>query len=105
MYAKSAVNVRKGDSTDYEVVGSLSFNQEVHVTGQSEFTGWYRIEFNGEIGFVSQNYLSTEIVKNHIVKGSDGRLGASKELKSAVKSSLEKAGVSTDYVNTIIVEK
>ena len=60
MYAKQSVNVRKGDSTDYEKIGSLSFNQQVKVTGQSETTGWYRIEFNGEIGFVSSNYLSTE---------------------------------------------
>ena len=60
MYAKSAVNVRKGDSTDYDKIGSLSFNQQVQVTGQSEATGWYRIEFNGEVGFVSKNYLSTE---------------------------------------------
>lgn len=60
MYAKSAVNVRKGDSTDYDKIGSLSFNQQVQVTGQSEATGWYRIEFNGDVGFVSKNYLSTE---------------------------------------------
>ena len=60
MYAKQSVNVRKGDSTDYEKIGSLSLNQQVKVTGQSETTGWYRIEFNGETGFVSNNYLSTE---------------------------------------------
>lgn len=60
-YAKSSVNVRKGPSADYEKVGSLTMNQEVKVTGQAS-TGWYRIELNGEVAFVSNNYLVDEKV-------------------------------------------
>lgn len=55
-YAKSEVNVRKGPSVDYEKVGTLTRNQEVKVTGQAS-TGWYRIEWNGEVAFVSNHYL------------------------------------------------
>ena len=58
MYSKGDVNVRKGPSTDYEKIGALTLNQEVKITGQSKSTGWYRIEFNGTEGYVSQNYLS-----------------------------------------------
>ena len=58
MYSKGDVNVRKGPSTDYEKIGALTLNQEVKITGQSKSTGWYRIEFNGGEGYVSQNYLS-----------------------------------------------
>ena len=58
MYAKSSVNVRSLPSADGERLGSLSTNQEVTVTGQCNETGWYRIEFNGSVAYVSNNYLS-----------------------------------------------
>ena len=57
MYAKQSVNLRSGPSTDYEKVGSLTTNQEVTVTGQAD-TGWYRINYNGGVAFVSNNYLN-----------------------------------------------
>lgn len=59
MYASSDVNVRKGPSTDYEKTGSLSFAQEVTVTGMAD-TGWYQISYNGESAYVSGHYLTTE---------------------------------------------
>ncbi|MBD5554778.1 MAG: SH3 domain-containing protein [Roseburia sp.] len=60
-YAKSTVNVRKGPSADTEKIGSLSTNQKVTVTGQAE-NGWYRIDCNGEAGYVSDKYLADEKV-------------------------------------------
>lgn len=57
MYAKSSVNVRDLPSTDGNKLGGLSKAQEVHVTGQCNETNWYRIEYNGAIGYVSNNYL------------------------------------------------
>ena len=45
-YAKSSVNVRKGPSSDYEKIGSLSINQKVKVIVQAD-TGWYQIELDG----------------------------------------------------------
>ena len=60
-YAKSTVNVRKGPSADTEKIGSLSANQKVTVTGQAE-NGWYRIDYNGEAGYVSDKYLVDEKV-------------------------------------------
>ena len=58
MYAKGSVNTRSGPSTDYEKLGGLTTNQEVHVTGQSKETGWYEIEINGSKQYVSDKYLS-----------------------------------------------
>lgn len=63
MYAIQTVNVRNLPSADGEKVGSLSTNQEVTVTGQCNETGWYRIEYNGETAYVSNNYLNTEKVE------------------------------------------
>ncbi len=59
MYAKGAVNTRKGPSTDYEKVGGLALNEQVHVTGQSESTKWYEVELaDGTKVYVSNKYLS-----------------------------------------------
>ncbi len=59
LYAKSGVNVRTGPSTDYEKVGGLNKGDRVFVTGIAD-SGWYRIDYNGTEGFVSNNYLLDE---------------------------------------------
>ncbi|MBQ7832830.1 MAG: SH3 domain-containing protein [Lachnospiraceae bacterium] len=65
MYAQRSVNVRTGPTTDYEKLGALNTNDEVKVTGQSD-NGWYRIEYNGNTGFVSNNYLGdAKVVVNN----------------------------------------
>ena len=56
MYASQTVNVRKGPSEDYEQLGSLSWGDEVTVTGIAS-TGWYQIRYNDEIGYCSNNYI------------------------------------------------
>ena len=60
-YAQRSVNVRKGPGTEYDRVGSLTTNQEVAVTGKAS-TGWYEISYNGEVAYVSNNYLGNEKV-------------------------------------------
>ena len=60
MYVKSSVNVRSGPSTDFDKIGSLGKGKAVKVTGQSEQTGWYRIDYNGKVGYVSNSYLQAE---------------------------------------------
>ena len=69
MYAKQSVNLRSGPSTDFEKVGSLTTNQEVTVTGIAD-TGWYRINYNGGVAFVSNNYLSD--TKVEVAPSDDG---------------------------------
>lgn len=58
MYAKSSVNVRDLPSTDGNKLGGLSSGQTVTVTGKCNETGWYRIEYNGSTGYVSNSYLT-----------------------------------------------
>ena len=60
MYVKSSVNVRSGPSTDYDKIGSWSKGKSVKVTGKSDQTGWYRIDYNGKVGYVSGSYLQAE---------------------------------------------
>lgn len=70
MYAKQSVNLRSGPSTDYGKVGSLTTNTAVVVTGQAN-NGWYRINFNDGVAFVSNNYLSD--TKVEVELSNDGK--------------------------------
>lgn len=60
MYADASVNVRDLPDIDGTKLGGLSKTQEVHVTGQCNESNWYRIEYNGVVGYVSNEYLVNE---------------------------------------------
>ena len=53
----SALNVRKGAGTNYGKLGTLSKGKVVQVTGESN--GWYRIDFNGQAGWISGQYTKS----------------------------------------------
>lgn len=91
-YAKQTVNVRKGPSADYEKLGSLSANQKVTVTGQAD-NGWYRIEYNGAEGYVSDEYLTDQMTS----AGTSGtsNTGAKKENSAASTTASGNANVSS----------
>lgn len=61
-YAKSSVNVRSLPDTSGDKLGGLSTNDEVHITGQCNETGWFRFEYNGSVAYVSNSYLVDEKV-------------------------------------------
>lgn len=50
-----SVNLREGPSTDYRIIATL--NPGVRVKYISSTQGWYRVNYNGQIGYVSGNYL------------------------------------------------
>lgn len=56
-YATTTVNIRTLPGTDGDKAGSLSYAQEVRVTGAVD-NGWFRIAFNDSDAFVSGDYLS-----------------------------------------------
>ena len=89
-YAKSSVNVRNMPGTDGEKLGSLSFNQEVKVTGQCNETGWYRIEYSGETAYVSDSYLvdsKVETAKSETASaGSTGDSGSGSDAGSSASA-------------------
>ena len=58
MYATSSVNVRDLPTSDGEKLGKLSKDAAVTVTGQCNETKWYRIDYNGKVGYVSATYLT-----------------------------------------------
>ena len=53
----TTLNVRSGAGTSYSVLGSLSKGTKVEVI--STTNGWSKINYNGAIGYVSSQYLSS----------------------------------------------
>ena len=51
----SSLNVRTGNSTSYSKIGAL--NEYTYVTVLEESGGWYRIDYNGQAGWISGSYL------------------------------------------------
>lgn len=49
------LNVRSGNSTSYEKIGSLLVNTQVQVIDFN--SGWAKIDYNGQNGWVAGNYL------------------------------------------------
>ena len=58
MWANNDVNVRSLPSTEGEKLGTLTADDKVQVTGQCVETQWYRIVYNEQVGYVSNQYLT-----------------------------------------------
>ena len=57
MLACGIVEVRKGPGDEYEKLGELQDCDRVKVTGMCSYAPWYRIEYNGKIGYVADGTL------------------------------------------------
>lgn len=51
----NTLNVRKGAGTNYGILGTVKKNAKLDVQGTSG--NWYKITFNGKIGYVSKSYI------------------------------------------------
>lgn len=58
MYTTADLNIRKEGTTESEVIGSIPYGTQIHVTART-VDNWYRTE-RDEIGYVSGKYLSEE---------------------------------------------
>lgn len=88
MYATSSVNLRKGPSTDYSKVGSLSYAEKVKVIGvvrsyKGEPCLWYQLS-SGE--FVSGNYLSDNKPQQTITTKKENNSSSNKKEESTDKT-------------------
>ena len=52
------LNVRKGPSISFDIIGTLSGGDKVKIIGESN--GWYKIEYNGKYGYVSGSYIELD---------------------------------------------
>ena len=58
MYTTDTVNVRNLPCIDGEKIGGLLAKEEVQITGRCKETGWYRINYDGGVGYVSADYIT-----------------------------------------------
>ncbi|MEH7458200.1 SH3 domain-containing protein [Bacillus sp. JJ1127] len=52
----SALNVRSGEGTNYRIIGALPQGQKVQVI--SENSGWSKVNYNGQTGYIGTRFLS-----------------------------------------------
>ncbi|MFD4706919.1 SH3 domain-containing protein [Gottfriedia sp. NPDC058432] len=58
----NGLRVRSGAGTSYQILGSVNKNQKLEVISLSN--GWYKIKFNGVIGYVGASYVGKETDSN-----------------------------------------
>lgn len=54
----TSLNIRSGPSTSDSKIGSYKNAAEVTVTGKVKDSTWYRVSYNGKVGYVDSTYLS-----------------------------------------------
>ena len=63
----SALNVRKGPGTNYDIVGVLTNGQQAEIIGRNADASWWQIKFPGApqgVGWVSAAYVTAENIAN-----------------------------------------
>lgn len=61
--ATTGVNIRKGPSTEYDVIGGLTPGSRLPII--NEYSEWYRVDYFGKEAFVNKNYVK----KTRIITG------------------------------------
>ena len=85
LYAKQKVNIRKGPSTDFDVLGMLALNDQVIVVGESISSPWKEIQYQDETAFVHGEYLLTEPVDLEALKAEQEAARAAAEAAKAAE--------------------
>ena len=94
-YVKAdGLNIRKEPTTSSEAIHSLSFNSKVKITG--EVDGWYRINYNNQVGYVSQKYVSDPKLPETTARGGYDRTTASEENTVTSQETVEENQVETE---------
>ena len=60
MYTTDGLNVRNLPSEEGEIIGGLETGRRIFVTGRCNETGWYRISYGGEVGYVCNDYVTDQ---------------------------------------------
>lgn len=102
-YANSekGLRVRSGPSTDYDVLGTLSYGAEIEVTGECD--GWYALSYHGTTGFVSAKYTSTEAPADAATDKSSTSETASTEVSTEKDTAAEEETLTIFGNSTLVI--
>ena len=59
-YAMDGINMRKGPSTDDDIVTQIVLGSEIKIYPDTEKDGWVKAEFDGKKGYVKREYVTTK---------------------------------------------
>ena len=103
------LNVRKGSSTKYAKIGSLSKGEKVEIVSKLS-NGWYKIKYNGTYGYVSGAYVKLD--SEQPKPGEDEKIIAtgkttvsSLNVRSGPSSNYSKLGTLTKETKVEVVER
>ena len=103
----SSVSVRKGPSTSYSKLGSLSKGTKVQIVAIDNSTGWYKIKYKNGYGYISYKYVkldgSQSSYKNYVgnwyctIKYNEGRVTPAQDEYQIKIKSISGNKVTFDY--------
>lgn len=109
VYAKNDVNIRKGPSAEAEKAGLLKKGESIKRIAVGD-NGWSKVEYNGEVCYISNKYLVTEqptteettTVNRVVVDPTEGDwklvvVNAYREYDKSYEPKLKKVLPDTDY--------
>lgn len=85
LYAQQKVNIRKGPSTDFDVLGMLNLNDAVSVVGESKSSPWKEIQYQDGTAFVHGGYLLAEPVDLEVLRAQQEAARAAAEAAKAAE--------------------
>ena len=77
------MNIRKGPSTDFDVLGMLNLNDAVSVVGESKSSPWKEIQYQDGTAFVHGGYLLAEPVDLEALRAQQEAARAAEAAKAA----------------------
>lgn len=101
----SAVNLRSGPGTNYQVLDTLTAGTTVEVTDRSN-SGWYAVSYRGQNGYMSSGFLSlaADASQTAVVTGSAAAPSYDEGSGVIVMDGFSSYGDSSASSTTVIVE-
>ncbi len=116
-YAMDGINMRKGPSTDDDIVTQIVLGSELKIYPDTEKDGWVKASFNGKKGYVKREFVTTkkdkvpssaEVEQNKPAKalpeGAEITLTDTVNVRVSMSETAEKVGVAApgDVVKVIM---
>jgi lactocepin len=100
-----ALNVRKGASTKYRRIGVLKKNTQVTVL--EKVNGWYKINYNGDIAYISAKYVkpTTTTIYNNDVKEKKVTTTVALNVRKGASTKYRRIGVLKKNTQVTVLEK